>query len=65
MVIYTSCPRGKVRNKTFLEKNEKSLKKCLTKLNALWYYRQALAEEGGSTELKLGKKQIKNGIRKK
>ena len=44
---------------------QKSLKKCLTKAKGLWYYRQALAEKGGSAKLKLGKKQIKNGIRKK
>ncbi|GEM_PF-3070816 len=30
----------------------------------MWYYRQALTERGG-TELLFGKKQIKNGIRKK
>ena len=48
-----------------IKKFQKSSKKCLTKGKGLWYYRQALAEKGGSAKLKLGKKQIKNGIRKK
>ena len=38
----------KTDKKTFLKKVEKSLKKCLTSDNGLWYDIQAVAEEVAS-----------------
>ena len=58
MIRYSSCPRGrhkkapKCENKNGskktlknLKKIKKSLKKCLTTVNSLWYDIQAVAEE--------------------
>ena len=40
-------------------------KKCLTREYRIWYYIQAVAEEGGNAKQELGRKKIKNRIRKK
>ena len=55
-------------NKKNLKKVKKTLKKCektFDKGCSLWYYRQAHDREGMSAEQKLGKRELKNRIRKK
>ena len=54
----------KTDKKTFLKKVEKSLKKCLTSDNGLWYDIHAVARKAVARTVVRFKK-IKNGIRKK
>ena len=49
----------KTDKKTFLKKVEKSLKKCLTSDNGLWYDIQAVTASRQQPELKFGIRRLK------